>query len=1099
MIHTAFNQTSKPSSVLEQANTLQAQASNPAYNVWVSASAGSGKTKVLTDRILRLLLSGIAPRKILGITFTKNAAAGMQQRIDDILSFWGYGDHKLVANDLESRLKLWSMACDHKKIIEIQALARSLLAGSDKVRIQTIHSFCQSLLKAFPLEAKVDHNFTVIDERQQQDLVKQAITDVITKKQFELTVISQFMDEESFLSAIDDFLQEAPNPDETQVKTKLQQIYGIIDDSVSLEQLAAEFYDGTKQLDLKQLRQILIHGSKTEQKQGEHLTNWLQLPNKQEQLDMYLRVFLTQKGELRQKVITSKTSKQYPDMAQIMIEEQTRVHTFAQTRKALQAFMLNFNIYKIGTGIAEQFKFLKQQRAFLDYDDLIAKCADLLVNNSAAAWVMYKLDGGIDHILVDESQDTSPLQWRVITALINEFITSDKHKTFFIVGDEKQSIYSFQGASMECFHDSYKSLQQLCQNHKKTFKHIELNISFRSTPAVLKAVDHTFNSISWLDEPIKHLAARNHDYGRVELWDLVKSQDQQSESNSESNAAHILAFNSDFKGLSAQVIEAKRIADQIKHMLDHKIILPSKKHPITPGDIMILVQRRGNLMDKIIKYLQKAQIPVAGQDRILLTNNIAIQDLMALARFLCLPLDDFSLACALKSPLFNLNDDDLFDLTHKSTVSLWQSLQNNSKYTHICEQLKKWLNLVDYSRSYEIFSTILAQHSKSFTQTMGETIIEILDEFLRLVLESERYTSPNLESFIAWFEHYDNEVVRVTEKSTKVQIMTVHGAKGLQAPIVFLPDTTNVCSLKAKMWWETGIPLLNVNNNECPESLIPYKKTALQKLYREYLRLLYVAMTRAEDILIISGQEGRQSSQLQSWSQIINSSMEQYANRVLIKEMSHEVWRFSRNEELDLQVLEATINEPESKLEIPKWLNVNVAPEYSIDIITPSTMIDKSPKTKANAPNLAPFKGEIMHKLLEILPHYDRAQWPIIGQHIGKSYTQDSTIDINQFIAQANKIITQFPDIFSKGQAEVAVAAQLLFNGKQCQVQGRVDRVIIEGNIVKIIDFKTGEPKSIYTKQLELYRKVFAQTHPQYEIKSYLLWLDTLQLEIVGE
>ncbi|MGN1063378.1 MAG: UvrD-helicase domain-containing protein, partial [Alphaproteobacteria bacterium] len=730
-------------------NAEQRRASNPLSSVWVSASAGSGKTKVLTDRVLNLLLMTGRPEKIICLTFTKTAAAEMANRISNVLKKWVIMDGADLAAEIE---RLTGMPADAQILEQARRLFALTLETPGGMKIMTIHGFSQSVLKRFPLEAGVSPHFEILDETASKDmldtLTHEALKNPALKK--DVSVLASFLNE-------------------NELSDLLKSVLGY---RLKLLNLCRHSHLESVILNLK--KKMNIFGYQSENQIICENFN----PNDWERLKT---TCLTKKDEILSK-------KKNDAEALCVLETLERIKHF-RIVNATEA-LLRTAFY-----IIELYEREKQIKSLLDYDDLIEYTRRLLNEGDKAAWVLYKLDGGIDHILVDEAQDTNPHQWSIIRKLAEEFFAgegaSDTIRTIFAVGDKKQSIFSFQNADPEEFDRMRLFFEERVKQAGQDFDLVPFNFSFRSTRAVLEFVNHLLRypparvGVLLPNEDGTHLAFRECDAGLVEIWPLEKSEKSNENAPWKPPVERIAS-------LSPVTKLAQKVALKIKHMIETQDILESAGRPVNAGDFLILVQRRNAFVSELVRFLKEYRIPVAGIDRLILTNYIAVQDLLAMAKFALLPEDDLNLAALLKSPLIRLTEDELFTVCYdRGQESLWQRVQ--CLFPEQAAFLGNIMNQADKMPPFEFFSYILSvsEGRKHFEARLGSEVNEALDEFLNLTLAYEKTGILSLQAFLKWIRDKEVEIKRDLDQSSlnAVRIMTVHGAKGLQGNIVFLPDT----------------------------------------------------------------------------------------------------------------------------------------------------------------------------------------------------------------------------------------------------------------------------------------------------------------------
>ncbi|MGN0919558.1 MAG: UvrD-helicase domain-containing protein, partial [Alphaproteobacteria bacterium] len=730
-------------------DVAQKRASNPYTSAWVSASAGSGKTKVLADRVLNLMLMTGETDKILCLTFTKVAAAEMANRITARLKNWSVLSDEKLMQELEN---LTGELPDKEILSRAKGLFAKALETPGGLKIMTIHAFCTTLLERFPLEAGVPPRFSVIEELTAQKLLSDSLDQVLESKDMEKDVkfLAQKMSKDTLLKALQNILKERD----------------------ILEGLLKQF-SGIDTLTFELKKYFLIEKYLTEKEiisENFEVENWENL----------LSTYLTKDGQIRKKLIGD-------SVAELVYDTKEKI-------KAFRLIQTNVALVKITFQILEKYNHSKIKNAVLDFDDLTNKTLQLLTRSHMAAWVLFKLDGGIDHILVDEAQDTNPKQWKIIEALADDFFAgesqSEKLRTLFAVGDKKQSIYSFQGAHPDEFEKRHAFFESKIKATQNDFDTVQFNFSFRSTQPVLDLVNKVLKNPKAAKGVIKdyassiHLSKREEEAGLVEIWPLENAE----------KTAELPDWNLPIKrqnSTSALTRCAEKVADKIASLIASKEILESQNRPIQAGDFLILLQKRSKLMPELVRALKERNVPVAGVDRLNLTDHIAIKDLMALMRFTLLPEDDLNLACLLKSPLVGLSEEELFTACQRpKNTSVWENVKK--VFPGTAQKLTVLLNLADQKPPFEFFESILGefQGRRLFKARLGNEVNEALDAFLDLALQYEQENAPSLQGFLAWLTRQDIVIKRDMEQSANaVRIMTVHGSKGLQGNIVFLPDT----------------------------------------------------------------------------------------------------------------------------------------------------------------------------------------------------------------------------------------------------------------------------------------------------------------------
>ena len=842
---------------------IRAKAILPQYSAFVSASAGTGKTKTLIDRLLNLLLHQVKPHKILCLTFTKAAATEITMRINQKLAEFAICDRELLFKELTD------LGFDNITL-ELEYKARILFAefvdNVEPLNVQTIHAFCQQLLMKFPFEAGVNLNFNLLDENKITSLITQA-KDILLAKIEQYPHAAQAVDylswhlkEYSLKELISEIIENREKLDHyfnshNNLETILTELQ-----APDEEQYIADFIQNIPIND--EHIAILANGGKTDNSNANELKQFIEsnLSLQIMSINKYLSCFLTLTGEAKKFLLGKELKEEHLWLYQLLLSEQERVCQFNRQFKEIKTIHLTKSFTVFSYYIRQIYQQLKTDNNSLDYDDLISLTYDLLNNSEYADWIRYKLDGGIDHILVDEAQDNSSNQWEIINKICEEFYYQDGNKSIFIVGDAKQSIFSFQGAEPELFNLMNKNLPE-------NILRLQLNHSFRSGREILKLVDKIFNQahikplVTGIENNIEHIAYKDLE-GSVELWPLII--DPEMEAKKAWQLPGDLKGNKEKTGYEQLAV---KIATEIEQWLMNKKFIHSKGRTINPGDIMVLTRRRNDFVNCLIKELRELSIPVSGIDRLKLLEHPIVLDLIALAKVLLCPADDLNLAILLKSPIYNFSEEQLFDLCKAKKGNLWEELKD--------EFLIELQSLVSTKSVFEFYFYILEYKGlrKAFAQYSEAD--DVLDAFLDLILQFEADNISSLQLFLEFLSNSKIEVKRdVSHHQPQVKIRTIHGAKGLQAPIVILADTTTLPHSDDSIIWLDQEKFLwpgkvKYYSDEAHQA----KKEKSDKEYAEYLRLLYVALTRAEDELIICGSTKKEQISPKCWYSIIQENI----------------------------------------------------------------------------------------------------------------------------------------------------------------------------------------------------------------------------------
>lgn len=1049
-------------------STAQFLAADPKVSAWVAASAGTGKTKVLTDRILNLLLHGFAAERILCLTFTKAAAAEMANRLMQRLALWA------TATDEELGLELQTLLGNTPVSPSILQRARQLfplvLDVPGGMKIQTIHGFCQSTLSRFPLEAGVPPHFQIIDD---------LLADQILNDAQRATFLNPSPFAKSSLEVLNPYMAD--------------QRFGLI---------LKELYQNRSRI------MALLAKHKTIWAYAQHLMDFLhidapslcedniladnlidelkcQFVPKDTNYDSYVSSFLTKKNEIRKKLSPEQ------------LQEAEKVYQFVRSLALIETIRSTIAILILFQEIMQCYHDRKIQSNVLDYDDLIDKTRKLLSLPDIASWVLYKLDGGIDHLLIDEAQDTNEAQWEIILRLTSEFYSqSDSKRTIFAVGDAKQSIYSFQGANPKDFIRFKDHFAQLTKNVGQNWRDVQLDLSYRSTEPILTVVDEIFSQyptkqgLTFDQTEIVHDVYREMSDGVVELWPLIETDRQEEEVE---NGEWKMPLERIERPTSPYLL-AQYLADQVASWLQSSDILPSTNQPIQPRDILILVRKRTELTHEIIRALKKSGIPVAGSDRLVLTDYIAIQDLLAVGQFALLPEDDLNLACVLRSPLIGMSEEDLYTLAQGRQGSLWLSLVEQAK-THLTflpayDWLKKCMNQADVIPVYEFYNHVLTQGEGRlrFVSRLGQEVEEVLEEFLTQCIKYDQGNASSLQGFIHFMSNQSQEIKRDSSdtNSNQIRMMTIHGAKGLQAPIVILPDAAEGGRDKRELFlWGDNVMMLRPKQEDDTLETSQLKKESARQVEEEKRRLFYVALTRAQDRLYVGGWKTEKEIPEDCWYQLMQKAI---AKR---SENNSDYHGYLQGDYKQPIVCKEA---PVKKHALPIWVRERPANVHQSN---------NQAEVKRSFSSQAIDRGIFIHQLFEYLPDFPAEQrYDVACQLIHKK-----KLPLMQWESDIQAVLSIMKDpnlteIFGPNSlAEVPISGYI--EGKL--FQGRIDRLHVSNDKVIIVDFKTNQnppakddhiPKE-YIQQLEGYAKALSSLYPHHQIQKLILWTSGPYIQVI--
>jgi ATP-dependent helicase/nuclease subunit A len=1144
---------SKPGS-LATLDPRQGAAADPESHVWLGASAGTGKTQVLSARVLRLMLDGVSPEAILCITFTKAGAAEMAHRIHERLAAWVRMDD----GDLRLDLRALGLEWDRSGLM---TRARSLFATvidspGGAIRVQTIHAFCQTLLASFPLEAKLLPGFRAIEEDEAGALQRQVLGALLSPspsgegfgaggagvaqpleppppapplkgrgEESDLrdaaAMLSRRLGQDAALSFLSSCAavfggpRAALPPSARDLRAAFDLPGGDPDAWVTGELAAGA-------IDEADIRAVAASGADWGTKTGlacnDVMIGWLiaDPAKRAAMLGELLGCFLTGKGELRADFAGDKgrmtdcvdNAMRIVDVVQGLIGTATAMRVADDLAAA----------WKLGSRFAEGYALAKREQGLADFDDLITLAGSLLRVSSFGEWVRFKLDQRTDHILVDEAQDTNMRQWGIVLSLAEEFFAGvgakeERIRTLFTVGDRKQAIFGFQGTEPKAFATARDMFHAMGEIGQQPFRQVDLVSNYRSTPALLSVVD------AWLtaggaaamgldgDEP-PHRPYRDAHAGQVELWaplPVGKALDADTEDSGDDEGSDTGAPASD----PASMRLAKAIADEVRDWINNG----KDGRPVAPGDVMILVRRRRDLAARIVARLQALQVPVAGVDRFALTQPLSVQDLIAAMRFAVQPLDNLNLASLLVSPLIGWTQDELYARTHRrGRAALWQHLRatEGDLPAATMKALRHLLGMADFTTPFRFLETILSgpiDGRRKLYARLGREARDPIDELLSQALAFEQRETISLLGFLTSVEGSAADIKRQTEgRSDVVRVMTVHGSKGLQAPIVILADATDDPGIGHRPFtvdvaaWEK-LPVFAIPGDERHGALADAYQRAADAASEEHWRLFYVAMTRAEEILVVAGTTKKPDRSIPeaSWHAAVDAVMAGMGDGW---EEAGAAWgqrRVHRANAGKWAKKDRAAKAVPPPLALPGWAH-RAAPEEARPPrpLAPSALgeDDVAVPPQGTARVAAVERGLLLHALFERLPALaEEKRRDAALRWLGK---QAPLLDADMRAAMADEVLAVLADpahaaLFGPGSlAEVPLSA--VVDGTV--VAGIVDRLRVAGDVVTVIDYKTGRHipagaagvQPAYLRQMAAYRDALRVIFPGKRVEAALLY-----------
>ncbi|TNF20093.1 MAG: double-strand break repair helicase AddA [Rhodobacteraceae bacterium] len=1087
----------------DEATLRQIAAARPDRSTWLAANAGSGKTRVLTDRVARLLLDGVSPEHILCLTYTKAAASEMQNRLFQRLGEWAMKEDAALRGALHELGIEGSIPAD--KLREARTLFARAIETPGGLKIQTIHSFCASILRRFPLEARVSPQFKEMEDRAAA-LLRAEIVDRMVESADAGVVqtLAGYLTDMDFDAITAEITRSRAALAEDLTPSQIKALFGLPEEASEDWLLARVFLGGEMAL-LAEVADALSGSGPMDQKAAEKLKSIAApeigaLPVLE---NVLLNGEKAKAGPFSAKIgaFPTKAMRDGP-LAGLMprLEDlMRRVEDARDKRCALTAAARTAALQGFAGAFLPRYEAAKLARGWLDFDDLIHKTLDLLTAPAVAQWVLYRLDGGIDHILVDEAQDTSPVQWQVIEKLAQEFTSGEgarqeTPRTIFVVGDKKQSIYSFQGADPAEFDRMKAEFAARLHATEQPLQDTTLQFSFRSAEAILRLVDTVFEAKgrSGFSREETHRAFKSDMGGRVDLWPLVEKADKEEKGDWDDPV--------DLPADTHHAVRlARRIAREIRRMLEAKVTIPWKKEPhgwagrtVTAGDFLILVQRRSDLFAEIIRACKEEGLPIAGADRLKVGAEIAVRDLAALLSWLALPEDDLSLAVVLKSPLVGWDEAQLYDLAQgREQRYLWRELAaRQAEFPQLWAMLTDLQAHADFLRPYDLIERILTRHDgrKKLLARLGREAEDGINALLSQALAYEQTEVPGLTGFLIWMETDELEIKRQMDSAgDRIRVMTVHGAKGLEAPIVILPDTARrevtirdaLIPLGGTMAWKTGAA-------ESPAALAEALEAAKEKQRQERDRLLYVAMTRAEVWLIVAA-AGDLGKDGQSWYADVEAAMQ----AVNAAPQDFGFGQGLRHQSADWPTLSAVrrLRDDPRPAALPDWVARPAAPPVLTaptrspsDLGGPKALAGEGGQDEAAAKRY----GTLVHDALERLAELPLAARDKVPQEPEAARAHREACGVLQ--------APELAAFFAPGTlAEVAVTADVAGLGR---LHGVIDRLVIDKTRVRALDFKTNaivpaRPEDVpegILRQMGAYALMLECLYPGHEIETGVLW-----------
>lgn len=1073
-------------------------ATSAQMSAWVNANAGSGKTYVLISRLVSLMLSGASPDKLLCLTYTKSAAAEMQNRLFALLSDWAVMDDATLREAVQTRI---GVAIDQPQdLYRARTLFARALETPGGLKVQTIHAFCEALLHRFPLEAGLTPGFDLIDEADAKSVIHNLVAQIMGREEPDFIFLSRQFSEQDFTALMQRMVASRSryhNRTGKALEAYLTENFGaeaVQDNDAARAALSSEISAWAPLY----LEQALVVGTANDQKAARRLSAAMSDAMLSDPWIGLRVLFATEKGEPRARLYTKALAEGAPDMAAALDRYAEIFHPLEAQRRRQFARYVTGALHRAAALLQHDYAAAKVARNCLDYDDLIGYAASLLSHQSATAWVLYKIDNGLDHILIDEAQDTSPAQWQVIAALAEEFFAGASARkvtrTIFAVGDEKQSIFSFQGADPTSFDKMRDFFAARVRAAALGFEPVDMIKSYRSAPDILGLVDKVFSAperaqgLTASGKATQHVAHRTAAKGYIELW--------RPEVNA-GKAPEDIWWKAD--GIEAAAAPARqRMAERVAQKI--KDLSQSSDQAVTAGDILVLVRRRNAVFYDLLRALHQTGVEIAGADRMKLLDELVIKDLLNLVEVALNPINDLALAIFLRGPLGGLSDEALYDLAYGRAGSLYAALQAQANAPAFAGAYSDvtWLIANAALTPFDFFSRYLSGHQaqRRLKHQLGNEIDDAVNEFLRLALNFERTHAATLQGFMHWIRSHATEIKREMEEGTDaVRIMTVHGAKGLEAPIVFLIDdcVPQGLSQRDSLIFADQHLIWRPPAKDRPREQDPRLQAAEAQAFAESQRLLYVALTRAKDRLYIASYVARGKTPAEnSWYGQLAACQPDIGEIDRVWTLGDEAGALPERTS-DSTAITILPNAG------PDWLQEKVVAEAERPSVSATRLARRQSLVKSPRTSRGFAFGTMVHTVLQFLPavdagdRYARLQAYLDEQAADLTASQRASV-----LAQIRQVIdcADFAPLFSsQARAECPIRGIIVgADGREISVSGQVDRFYHdrEQDFIWVVDFKTGQREAAddtYLRQMAIYRHLVTEATGVTDIRCSLIWL----------
>lgn len=1117
------------------------EAASPLHNAVVTASAGTGKTWLLVTRIIRLLLHGARPDGILAVTFTRKAASEMQTRLNERL-------RALVDPDdgaLDAEMRTLGIEPDPALRGRARRLYETLLFRERPVRITTFHALCHDILRRFPLEADVAPGFDLLEATgalqdaawdalfaeataQPDGPLAQAL-ETLFDRCASLHVTRQALN--AFLHHRSDwwaYTEGAAEP-VRHAETVLADLLAI---EPGMDYTAAFFTSGTRDELQRYARRLRQHATQTHVGHADLIDCALEENRPAEQrFSAVKEALLTQEGEPRRRKASNAQAKAmgqegqseflalHASLCQAVLQTcdyQARCATFALSRAW----------YRAGARYVEHFQRLKLEQRCLDFMDLEWKAYRLLNHADNALWVQYKLDQRIDHLLIDEFQDTNPTQWRLVLPLLQELAAggTERARSVFLVGDDKQSIYRFRRADPRLLHSAGNWLRAHLGARAYT-----LDASRRSAPAVIDLVNRVFSNPplgDLLPSFQIHDTHRTDLWGRVELLPLIEPAADAGERAAPQALRNPLQTPRPSEENRRHYLEGQAIARRIRALIDQRTLLgpDGAAVPLDYNGIVILLRRRTHAQ-AYEQALREAGIPFLGADRGTLLESLEVRDLEALLEILITPYDNLALAQVLRSPLFAVSDSDLMRLAAIGGSGSWMErlqrlaaeLPADAPLAHAWRTLTRWRSLAGHVPVHDLLDRIYSEadvrgrYQTAFPPALRPRVQAHLTRFIELALEVDSGRYPSLVHFLSRLRElraYEQQGPGETPAAdgaseARVRLMTIHAAKGLEAPVVFLADAAATPAgptqaFQALIDWpaDAGRPasfLLAGRKSDLDSVSRRWLEVQERAEAREEANLLYVALTRAKQVLIVSGCAPARGSNLGGYGLIAAAAQ---GGMVL---QPDGVWLLESGRPPPPPTERPVQSTAPGPTPDPRLSQPLPAARDACEIAPSETADDD--ETHAGGDPQGRRRGIAIHRMLELLSA-QRAQERdgLLRQVAGEFALDPDDAELAQWWQEALRVVNDpaLVALFDPAHYDAAYnEVPISYRQGSRLVHGVIDRLVLREDTVTLIDYKThrrADPDNLaplaepYREQLRLYAQGVRALWPGRRVRPVLLF-----------